>query len=91
MKKSQLEILSITDVKLEEVEKEYVKLGRWDSPFVKMPTKEGKFHKKMHKLITTRGKRFNADLAIIEYTNTYYPDNTASQNIIFYKKITQNL
>ena len=97
MKKSQLEIYAINDfpdLEVNDLDKKelslkgasYERMCECRTPYVRLSKKEGKFEKKMNKIITDIGEKTNADMAMIKWTNTYYPDSKANHDIVFYKK-----
>lgn len=94
--KKQLEIISASSLNLliPMLEKEelnlrgkiYIKSREWETPYIKIPRKVEEFHKEMHNLISKFGKSIDANLAVITYTHTHYPNNSANHDVIFYKE-----
>lgn len=94
--KKQLEIISASDLNLfiPSLEKPvltlkgktYEKVEEWSTPYIVIPKKEEKFHKKMNKIILKKGRKINATKAIIKFTHTHYLDNTANHSVLFYKE-----
>jgi len=90
MVRRKLEILSIEEIYKNKLKKGYVEIKQWLTPWLKLPKKDtskpgDKFYKKMYKQVDNFGEKINADLAVIEYTNIWYPDKTAGHNIIYYR------
>jgi len=87
MKKSKLEIITREDIGKNKL-KEYKWVYEWRTPYIKISKNNGcyKFDNKMEKFTRKMGRKIQADLAIIESTNKYRPDNTASRRITFYRE-----
>ena len=97
-KKSELEIISIEDLSgrfgvdfrktmwSDPLITNYSKIKRNMTPYVKLAKTEEKSTERIEKEIRKYAAKIGADLAIVEYTNTHYPDNTFSQDVIYYKR-----
>lgn len=102
MERQVLEIISISDLKErfgndfsrdtricgDPQIKNYSKLETHCTPYIEMAKTEEKSKKRIKKEIRRYARKINADLAVVESTNTHYPNNTFSQDVIYYNKIS---